>query len=112
MDEISTHTPLAGRDVNGKGLSVDRVKFLLTRPLRDVTQPIYDLSGAGAISTHTPLAGRDQKCHKEDPVLSISTHTPLAGRDDERRRDSPDDRTFLLTRPLRDVTMSGSGFYD
>ena len=34
---ISTHTPLAGRDVaDGKTLTVDG-KFLLTRPLRGAT---------------------------------------------------------------------------
>ena len=33
--------------------------FLLTRPLRDVTQLIYQITEGIDISTHTPLAGRD-----------------------------------------------------
>ena len=35
---ISTHTPLAGRDKVGRRQDVGYRKFLLTRPLRDVTQ--------------------------------------------------------------------------
>ena len=33
--------------------------FLLTRPLRDVTNGVYTVTGIDDISTHTPLAGRD-----------------------------------------------------
>ena len=81
---LSTHTPLAGRDlrkVHGEWLTwiflltrplrdvtfffsflINRLKsFLLTRPLRDVTtSAIYTWSAVG-LSTHTPLAGRDQQ---------------------------------------------------
>ena len=56
-------------------------RFLLTRPLRDVTCELScEINGAW-ISTHTPLAGRD--CGTVLPGLEpgISTHTPLAGRD-------------------------------
>ena len=35
---------------------------------------------------------------------SISTHTPLAGRDDSQMVLTHDFSSFLLTRPLRDVT--------
>ena len=56
---ISTHTPLAGRDVKGEH------DFLNFR-----------------ISTHTPLAGRDFRYFGSGEYGSISTHTPLAGRDD------------------------------
>ena len=34
----------------------------------------------------------------------ISTHTPLAGRDGDRLAALLHDHSFLLTRPLRDVT--------
>ena len=57
-DEISTHTPLAGRD------DVDRVRKEIMK-----------------ISTHTPLAGRDKSIVGVSIVWIISTHTPLAGRD-------------------------------
>ena len=55
---ISTHTPLAGRDVS-----------------------LNIFVGSHIISTHTPLAGRD--LDDSVPKLNelISTHTPLAGRD-------------------------------
>ena len=56
---ISTHTPLAGRDV------VFNAVLQLRR-----------------ISTHTPLAGRDLPAYfLKLRQLYISTHTPLAGRD-------------------------------
>ena len=55
---ISTHTPLAGRDLVGVKL--------------------YDVVG---ISTHTPLAGRDAMSMPKTGQIRISTHTPLAGRD-------------------------------
>ena len=55
---ISTHTPLAGRDVY-PDLNSDKQH----------------------ISTHTPLAGRDDEFLNSDSTDVISTHTPLAGRD-------------------------------
>ena len=58
------------------------------------------------ISTHTPLAGRDfwGLCRWIYPH-SISTHTPLAGRDEMELPDGHFAVLFLLTRPLRDVTL-------
>ena len=56
--DISTHTPLAGRDT-----------------ILDRTENGFQ------ISTHTPLAGRDQVITDFAADLIISTHTPLAGRD-------------------------------
>ena len=55
---ISTHTPLARRDLN-KGLC----------------------GGSYEISTHTPLARRDNTLYSPFVRFSISTHTPLARRD-------------------------------
>ena len=80
-------------------------RFLLTRPLRDVTQFLQvDLSPA-MISTHTPLAGRDAARLDWEYESGISTHTPLAGRDGCGRRQELHVPGFLLTRPLRDVTL-------
>ena len=56
--------------------------FLLTRPLRDVTDIIFIGNESAFISTHTPLAGRDML------QSEIQAGTGI----------------FLLTRPLRDVT--------
>ena len=57
--------------------------FLLTRPLRDVTDNVIIFGNRVGISTHTPLAGRDPAY-----ILSAMGIDP-----------------FLLTRPLRDVTI-------
>ena len=56
-------------------------RFLLTRPLRDVTGKAYQYAKWCAISTHTPLAGRDFYELGISGRKAISTHTPLAGRD-------------------------------
>ena len=48
------------RDVTNCSIDVVlHFRFLLTRPLRDVTHLIDSHSVLTAISTHTPLAGRD-----------------------------------------------------
>ena len=81
--EISTHTPLAGRDDNAYKTP----------------------STCVIISTHTPLAGRDQpRLYPKFAIFSISTHTPLAGRDQLRGLRVTGVRPFLLTRPLRGAT--------
>ena len=56
---ISTHTPLAGRDGGYGDLYLWADRFLLTRPLRDVTIIYPVFINSPYISTHTPLAGRD-----------------------------------------------------
>ena len=56
---ISTHTPLAGRDEMRAWCNSNPTKFLLTRPLRDVTSGRGSQTNKPVISTHTPLAGRD-----------------------------------------------------
>ena len=56
---ISTHTPLAGRDLLFFFKLSYFLEFLLTRPSRDVTYCINQQGRTARISTHTPLAGRD-----------------------------------------------------
>ena len=58
------------------------IKFLLTRPLRDVTLGNAHYYYNGDISTHTPLTGRDVEQALQYMGIQISTHTPLTGRDD------------------------------
>ena len=62
------------------------------------------MSEANVISTHTPLAGRDEKRGTNTMHYRISTHTPLAGRDLFCASILSNLSSFLLTRPLRDVT--------
>ena len=146
---ISTHTPLAGRDIvylvatggwenfyshapcgtwrnrkqfnalkwhfyshapcgtwRGSGSVCGRwSRFLLTRPLRDVTFTEAILCGTTAISTHTPLAGRDNLLVDDKIPISLFLLTrPL--RDVTRIwGHGIQDLIFLLTRPLRDVTF-------
>ena len=57
-------------------------RFLLTRPMRGVTERGSDPSGQLGISTHTPHAGRDLSLLCIPIPPQISTHTPHAGRDD------------------------------
>ena len=56
---ISTHAPLAGRDLLFRMMSALSAIFQPTRPLRGAT--LYKLinTEADKISTHAPLAGRD-----------------------------------------------------
>ena len=56
---ISTHTPLAGRDILSIRAGHGPGQFLLTRPSRDVTISRAVYACLRKISTHTPLAGRD-----------------------------------------------------
>ena len=57
--DISTHTPLAGRDNTSRVNIRILLKFQLTRPLRGVTDNTDSFTRSFTISTHTPLAGRD-----------------------------------------------------
>ncbi len=59
--DISTHTPLAGRDFVTRKECDGTTEFQLTRPLRGVTLPGDTFDVSCAISTHTPLAGRDSE---------------------------------------------------
>ena len=82
LEEISTHTPHAGRDW-------DIGKVLVIAP----------------ISTHTPHAGRDPNTRSWRRSCGISTHTPHAGRDLPGVRNCRKTSTFLLTRPMRGATV-------
>ena len=55
LQTISTHTSLAGRDKWQKFITSGRTKFLLTRPLRDVTK-IFDMRKTRKINfySHVP----------------------------------------------------------
>ena len=79
---ISTHAPLAGRDLFFCKNYSAQVLFQPTRPLRGATETPTLSKRITNISTHAPLAGRDpdQFDSLRDELL-ISTHAPLAGRD-------------------------------
>ena len=74
---ISTHTPLAGRDILAGEVREEMLIFLLTRPSRDVTHPLQHPINHRHISTHTPLAGRDViNTIKEQPKIDFYSHAP------------------------------------
>ena len=58
---ISTHAPLAGRDPRGSGGPFGVYRFQPTRPLRGATIDAHRLGRCVRISTHAPLAGRDSR---------------------------------------------------
>ena len=102
--KISTHTPLARRDLK-KLYDQHLPKISTHTPLarRDAAQ--HFVAHLVAISTHTPLARRDLLRVAHDNHFHISTHTPLARRDFSSFCSSTAAIPFLLTRLLRGVTQ-------
>ena len=79
--DISTHAPLAGRDASFTTCWSVQENFNPRAPCgaRHLRHD-HDRHG-GHISTHAPLAGRDDADGDTLTVVEISTHAPLAGRD-------------------------------
>ena len=104
---ISTHAPLAGRDEELTDQGKQRCEFQPTRPLRGATAKKFSVSIHTEISTHAPLAGRDGWCNGSTSRSErISTHAPLAGRDDLHFSQISNAREFQPTRPLRGATRT------
>ena len=82
--DISTHTPLAGRDHVTPGLYMTD-SFLLTRPLRDVTIILARYALIRIFLLTRPLRDVTPQPDTAEQPQPISTHTPLAGRDFDRR---------------------------
>ncbi len=126
---ISTHAPLAGRDLLWIGLETRFLSFQPTRPLRGAT-PSYSLSllhcydfnprapcgarppvtdGAGEptqnFNPRAPCGARRGRGERKGGHDGISTHAPLAGRDAVLSRRCEDDGIFQPTRPLRGATI-------
>ena len=127
MSRISTHAPLAGRDVT-TGSCASSTAFQPTRPLRGATcevygvrwlalfQPTRPLRGATGLDRVTPTPHRDfnprAPCgarpispSAEYSASAISTHAPLAGRDQRLCGSLPARSGFQPTRPLRGATF-------
>ena len=75
-----SHAPYGTWQMYDSGRSEIKI-FLLTRPLRDVTNEGKWCEISNVISTHTPLTGRDLSWLAFLILFGISTHTPLTGRD-------------------------------
>ena len=102
---ISTHTPLAGRDVTGLALALGFTTFLLTRPSRDVTSLSFsDISKHGFLLTRPSrdVTARSWRLWPTPrflltrPSRDVTKYSLFQSRQE----------IFLLTRPSRDVTYT------
>ena len=78
---ISTHAPLAGRDPMMQATRLHTKNFNPRAPCGARRWCNGSTSRSERISTHAPLAGRDRKRGERKTFVIISTHAPLAGRD-------------------------------
>ena len=78
---ISTHAPLAGRDLRVRRGRFSILQFQPTRPLRGATRLSTSVSLPRAFQPTRPLRGATTAAHVLKPCYMISTHAPLAGRD-------------------------------
>ena len=85
-----------------------RAGFLLTRPMRGATFCLFVANTAYLISTHTPHAGRDRlHCPEGRRKRHFYSHAPCGARHGPTIH-SPRNVRFLLTRPMRGATGTGS----
>ena len=125
-EDISTHTPHAGRDAaTGSGSSAssdfyshapcgarlipkplvpNHSVFLLTRPMRGATLDNYPLVNLLYISTHTPLAGRDKEVNMDSQYIKFLLTRPSRGATGQWKCGEYYLCPFLLTRPSRGAT--------
>ena len=79
---ISTHAPLAGRDLRPFMGIFCNIYFNPRAPCGARPDRTFNVAHFAGISTHAPLAGRDRGVvFIGDREFDISTHAPLAGRD-------------------------------
>ena len=81
ITDISTHTPLAGRDCPFDSCCLQRADFYSHAPrgARHLTTSPSRLSNY--FYSHAPRGARRPRKQHRDIYAHISTHTPLAGRD-------------------------------
>ena len=103
--EISTHAPLAGRDLAWKANLDATNAFQPTRPLRGATGSGCCVDHSSRFQPTRPLRGATTARAAAPLRRTISTHAPLAGRDIMLRLLSFIQCPFQPTRPLRGATM-------
>ena len=98
-----SHAPCGARRKQSETGSGHR-KFLLTRPMRGATNPIFKDWAVYDISTHTPHAGRDKISSRSiTDEINFYSHAPCGAR--HRTPPLPQSTNeFLLTRPMRGAT--------
>ena len=107
---ISTHAPLAGRDLFHSRCFQMLPDFNPRAPCGARRRLTPYRSCIAMISTHAPLAGRDYKsAFQTYNRTCISTHAPLAGRDLLLLSNPRRILLFQPTRPLRGATVGQGG---
>ena len=100
---ISTHTPLAGRDVSFTVPAYGSMGFLLTRPSRGATEEIIRNVQIMDFYSHAPRGARRIGGAQGFPVYDFYSHAPRGARRFLRYA-LKSISTFLLTRPSRGAT--------
>ena len=103
---ISTHAPLAGRDVGQTYRIALSTIFQPTRPLRGATFMVGDVFSSMIFQSTRPLRGATALQSGREQHQSISIHAPLAGRDWGKLWNACEWQVFQSTRPLRGATHS------
>ena len=104
--DISTHAPLAGRDVVRLNLFSFLMRFQPTRPLRGATIRSTTAPKTIRISTHAPLAGRDAEKEKRIRVSRYFNPRAPCGARHYTRGNKAKPFLFQPTRPLRGATTA------
>ena len=82
--QISTHAPLAGRDCSGARSTIFIERFQPTRPLRGATAVRPTVTAYTVnFNPRAPCGARPLGSREFYRLMEISTHAPLAGRDHE-----------------------------
>ena len=125
-DDISTHTPLAGRDINERSTKNSNWRFLLTRPSRGATPPqLSQYSMHLDFYSHAPRGARRIERNLFTEKSYFYSHAPRGARHLRKRHDRGRNdfyshaprgarlkngnsvkvyTVFLLTRPSRGAT--------
>ena len=103
--KISTHAPLAGRDLSLFPVSKGSQAFQPTRPLRGATNNRQVIFTLHLISTHAPLAGRDDCTVRAIcKATDFNPRAPCGARLTQSKL-SDLQTEFQPTRPLRGATL-------
>ena len=79
---ISTHTPLAGRDITYLRLTICSMNFYSHAPRGARRKQRGEVSDTDDFYSHAPRGARPVRPVQDLTGFFISTHTPLAGRDE------------------------------
>ena len=106
--DISTHTPLAGRDIDSCYNQYPSLVFQLTRPLRGATVFVQRLGSVCTnFNSHAPCGARPWCDLFYMAAVDFNSHAPCGARP-KIPKNNLNLSLFQLTRPLRGATQSRS----